>query len=341
MKVSVILTVLNEEKGLPSLLNDLLAQSWPADEIVIVDGGSKDGTLEILRRFAGQHPRLKIFVEPGVNIARGRNIAISHARGDIIAVTDGGCHPDADWLRELMAPFQRDPSVDAVAGLTLPIATSRFGYYSGLLTVSNSLGPSQGSMFYGRSSAFRRALWRRVGGYPEWLYTAEDSLFALRAKKLGAKIVTAPASHLYWYPRPTLPKTAKMFFLYGRGNGRIQWGDIRGTRYWLRYHALWMTMLIAGVFQPWLWLLSGAVLAHLLRLTALPNMDQFKEADLRSTDRFFYVPLIVLTRNLFTNLGYLTGHIEYQRNRAFRERLADYMNLTEASMEARAASRPH
>jgi succinoglycan biosynthesis protein ExoA len=330
MKVSVILTVLNEEKSLPSLLNDLLAQSWPVDEIVIVDGGSRDGTLEILYRFAEHCPLLKVFVEPGANIARGRNIAISHARGEIIAVTDGGCHPDPDWLRELMAPFHRDPSVDAVAGKTLPIATSRFGYYSGLLTVANSQDSSQGNMFYGRSSAFRRTLWARVGGYPEWLYTAEDSLFALRAKRLGAKIVMAPKSHLYWYPRPTLRKTAKMFFLYGRGNGRIQWGDIRGTRYWLRYHALWMAMLIAGVFQPWFWFIGGAVLVHLLRLTALPNLGQFEDAEVRSADRFFYVPLIVLTRNLFTNLGYLTGHIEYRRNKEFRERLTDYMGIQAA-----------
>ena len=326
MKVSVILTVLNEERSLPSLLNDLFAQSWPADEIVIVDGGSRDGTVEILRRCAERHPRLKVFVEPGANIARGRNIAIGHASGEIIAVTDGGCRPDPDWLGGLVAPFLGDPRVDAVAGRILPIATNRFGYYSGLLTVSDSWGKTPGSLFYGRSSAFRRELWARVGGYPEWLYTAEDSLFALRAKRLGAKVVTAPESHLYWYPRPTLLKTAKMFFLYGRGNGRIQWGDLRGTRYWLRYHALWMAMLIGGLVQPWLWLIAGAVLAHLLRLTAVPNLGQFE----KSADRFFYVPLIVLTRNLFTNLGYLIGHIEYRRNKEFRERLADYMGARTA-----------
>jgi len=68
-----------------------------------------------------------------------------------------------------------------------------------------------------------RRLWERVGGYPEWLYTAEDTLFALAAGRLAEyKVVYAPASVLYWRPRPTLRKMARMFYLYGRGNGRIQ-----------------------------------------------------------------------------------------------------------------------
>ncbi|CAL1241317.1 glycosyltransferase [Candidatus Methylocalor cossyra] len=327
MTVSVVLTVLNEAKNLAALLDDLLAQSLPPDEIVIVDGGSTDGTRALLQRYADRHPSIKVFVEPGVNIARGRNLAIARATGEIIAVTDGGCRPDPDWLRELIAPFQRDPEVDAVAGRICAIGTTRFDYYNGLLSIPEGAGTSQTRMFYGRSSAFRRALWARIGGYPEWLYTAEDSLFALRAQGLGAKIVSAPASRLLWYPRPTLFKTAKMFYLYGRGNGHIQRGDLKGTLYWLRYHALWLATLAAGFWQPWLWLGTAATLAQLLRISVGPALRQLEAAGVQAPDRFFYVPLIVLTRNLATNLGYLAGHLEYRRNATFRERLRAYREL--------------
>jgi len=83
MKVSVILTVLNEGPGMADLLDALLAQTAPPDEIVVVDGGSTDDTLKLITNHAQGDPRLKVHVEPGVNVARSRNIATSRAEGTI------------------------------------------------------------------------------------------------------------------------------------------------------------------------------------------------------------------------------------------------------------------
>ena len=88
----------------------------PPDEVVIVDGGSRDQTVKSLRDHADRDDRLKIFIEPGVNISRGRNIAIENATGSIIAVTDGGCRPDDKWLEELVQPLKEDSSFTAVGG---------------------------------------------------------------------------------------------------------------------------------------------------------------------------------------------------------------------------------
>ncbi len=331
MKVSVILTVLNDASGIPDVLETLLAQTLPPDEIVIVDGGSRDDTLKILTRYAQRDPRFKVHVEPGANISRGRNIAIAMAEGDIVAVTDAGCRPEPNWLRELVSPFRDDPAVGAVGGRFIPTANTRFEYYCGQLSVPDFQSESQRGMFYGRSSAFRRELWARIGGYPEWLYTGEDTLFALRAKAFTEyKIVYAPESILYWRPRPTLFKMAKMFYLYGRGNGRIQNGGISGSIYWLKYHIALALTLLAGFFEPWLWTISAVIGWHLYRTVVNPNIQLIQAKTDNSLDRYLYVPVIALTRNLSTNLGFIRGWLEHRRRREFKEKLEDYMKTTGA-----------
>ncbi|MCX7671294.1 MAG: glycosyltransferase, partial [Anaerolineae bacterium] len=81
-RVSVICTVLNEGDAIRRLLDSLLAQTRPPDEVVIVDGGSRDQTVAILREYADRLP-LQVLVEPGANISRGRNVAIAAATGAV------------------------------------------------------------------------------------------------------------------------------------------------------------------------------------------------------------------------------------------------------------------
>ena len=323
MKISVILTVLNEGEGLATLLDALLTQSLPADEFVIVDGGSRDDTLAILQERARRDARLRVHVEPGVNIAQGRNIAIAHACGDVIAVTDGGCRPERDWLRELLAPMTHDAAVGAVAGRFVPAPASRFEHYCGRMSMPDMDNDSQRGMFYGRSSAFRRALWTRVGGYPEWLYTGEDTLFAIAVGHVpGWRVAYAPASVVHWRPRPSLFKMAKMFYLYGRGNGRIQHGSLRGSLYWLRCHAAVVISLVAGLAWPWAWLLGAALSWPLWQGIAAPNLAAMAG---EPRDRLLYVPVIALVRNAATNLGFLRGWLEHRRGAEFQQRLERYL----------------
>jgi GT2 family glycosyltransferase len=265
-------------------------------------------------------------MEPGVNIARGRTIAIERAGGDVIAVTDGGCLPERDWLAELVAPLEADPAVGAVGGSFIPVAKTRFEHYCGKLSVPDMQVEAQRGMFYGRSSAYRRSLWAEAGGYPEWLYTGEDTLFALRAGKLaGYKIVHAPASILHWRPRSTLTKLAKMFYLYGRGNGRIQHGSLAGSLYWLRYHLAFAASLLAGAWFPAAWLVTIVAGWHLYRGIVKPNLEAVQAAGDERADRLFHVPLIAITRNLATNLGFLRGWIEYKRGADFKAQLDRYL----------------
>ena len=327
VNVSIILTLLNEEKGLAELLDALLGQSRQPDEIVLVDGGSTDGTIGILRCYAEQHACIRLYVEPGANISRGRNIAIRQALHPLIAVTDGGCRPDSNWLRELVRPLEDDEGIGAVGGGFRFNSRNRFEYFSGLLSMPKDLGDERNRLFFGRSSAFRKEVWQAAGGYPEWLYTGEDTLFAVRVRELGWRIGFAPLSIVTWRPRPTLRKLAKMFFLYGRGNGRAGLADMRGVRYHLRNYGLLMTILGAGFLHPIFWLAAVPIIAFIWRIVVLPTLRSVRA---HTDDRWreVYVSVIVLTRNVASNFGCLVGNFENRYRHPFRERLLDYRRPT-------------
>src|SRR5215204_6866284 len=99
--VSLIVTVRDDRPGFAQLLDAIAEQAETPDEIVVVDGGSKDGTLDELTARHESLPPVRVFVAPGSNIAAGRNIAVREARHDWIACTDAGCRPVRGWLAAL------------------------------------------------------------------------------------------------------------------------------------------------------------------------------------------------------------------------------------------------
>src|SRR5499427_58580 len=109
-RTSLIVTVLDEAGTIEALLESVAAQTCPPDEIVVADGGSTDRTLESLRRWSSRLP-LRVVEAPGANIARGRNLAIQSARGEVIAVTDAGVRLEPDWLEQLQAALADDADV--------------------------------------------------------------------------------------------------------------------------------------------------------------------------------------------------------------------------------------
>src|SRR5512139_3933282 len=115
MPVTLIATILNEEETLPALLDSIAAQTRPADEVIICDGGSSDRTPTILRGYADRLP-LRIIELPGANISAGRNAAIRAASNNLIAVTDAGVRLEPEWLERIIAPLEHDPSLQVVSG---------------------------------------------------------------------------------------------------------------------------------------------------------------------------------------------------------------------------------
>lgn len=104
MNVSVVTPALNERSTIEALVDSLLSQTMMPTEIVIADGGSTDGTREVLDQLAEVNPRLRVVDGPG-GISENRNAAITEAGHEIVACIDAGCTAQPDWLEKITAPF--------------------------------------------------------------------------------------------------------------------------------------------------------------------------------------------------------------------------------------------
>src|SRR5947208_1677009 len=107
MKVSLVATVKDAGEHIGEFLASVSAQTRAPDEVVIVDGGSTDRTLEVLRGAEG----VTVVEEPGANISRGRNLAVAAATHDVIAVSDADCVLDSHWLERLLLPIEAGADV--------------------------------------------------------------------------------------------------------------------------------------------------------------------------------------------------------------------------------------
>lgn len=221
VKVSLVVTVQNEESTIEALLRSVSVMTHLPDEMIIVDGGSTDKTISVIGSFGQDCPDfpIRILREPG-NIAHGRNFGIKEAQYSVIAVTDAGCVLDKHWLERLIAPFDAK-DVDVVAGYYTPTGDTFFqkcvGVYMSVmpdvLDVDNFLPSS-------RSIAFKKSAWKKVGGYDENLDTAEDLVFASAMKEENLTFVTAQDAIVYWEQRSSWKSVFRQFYRYAQGDGK-------------------------------------------------------------------------------------------------------------------------
>ncbi|MBI3943722.1 MAG: glycosyltransferase [Chloroflexi bacterium] len=315
LRVSVITTVFNEADTILRLLESLAIQTRRPDEVIIVDGGSKDGTIEMLHAFAatGKLP-LKVIVRVGANISQGRNTAILASQGEIIAATDAGVRLTPRWLEELIRPIIEAPvpahAPDVISGFFLPDPQTTFEVALGVTTlpVERDIRPEK-FLPSSRSVAFRRSFWKQAGGYPEWLDYCEDLVFDMRLRQVGARFVFAPRAIAYFRPRSNLGQFMRQYYRYARGDGKA---NLFPMRHLIRYS----TYLLAGPLLFWLgwqkhrwfWGALAAGLAAMCvtpyrrlwpHLTKLPVSEQVKAIG--------WVPVIHIAGDMAKMAGYPAG----------------------------------
>jgi cellulose synthase/poly-beta-1,6-N-acetylglucosamine synthase-like glycosyltransferase len=219
--VTLAATLLNEGRFLREWWNSILRQTRFPDELVVVDGGSCDGTPLMLRELSRDAPfPVKVEVLPGCNIARGRNHAVRISSHPLVAVTDGGCVLHPRWLENLVRPLEEDPGIQLAAGFYQPLEGSWFQAVSACVTLP-LVEEVRGDRFMpsSRSVAFRREVWEQVGGYPEWLDIGEDMYFNHAWRRMGVRHVFVPDALVYWAMREDPVSLFRQYFRYARGDG--------------------------------------------------------------------------------------------------------------------------
>lgn len=290
--VTLITTLLNEKDSLLTWLESLSQQTRIPDEVVIVDGGSTDGSLELLQNYASASPfPIKIISSPGVNIARGRNIAIGNAQHNLIACADLGCQLHPAWLEKITLPFEDDPHIEVVAGWyeTIKASSAKMELLGANLADINP----QAFLPSSRSIAFTRSAWEKVGGYPEWqTLTGEDSFFDIELKRACRHWAFAPEAIVYWRAPERLTGYWRKVRHWAVGDGesmfgaRLYWHSVLrlaflglssvllfGTTIWLAATGRISPLLAAGI--PLLWVYLAAVLIFSAR--HFSPLDLFSE----------------------------------------------------------------
>jgi len=216
LKITLISTVKDCAEGVDQFLASLAAQTRRPDEVIIVDGGSTDGTAE---RFELDET-ITLIREPGANISRGRNIALGAASHDLIAVTDADCVLEPGWLEAIAAPLEA--GADVSMGFYAPVIDGFF--HSCIAAVNLPLDASEVDpatfMPSARSVAYRRDAIEMAGGYPEWLAIGEDMWVNHRWRELGLDLRFAPGAVVRWRLRSGMLETWTQYFRYARGDAQ-------------------------------------------------------------------------------------------------------------------------
>ena len=221
---TLVSTVFNERKRLDQTLADLAAQTLQPAEMIVVDAGSTDGTVQLLEAFAARvsYP-VRVLVRPKANIAEGRNLAIAEAQYPLIASTDFGCRFAPRWLESLIGPFSADPSLEVVGGaftilrdeVKTPAARADYILAAGY-------PPDTGGLFSvsSRSIAYRKHVWQAIGGYQEWLtLAADDTIFWRQIKHGGYRFQLVSEANVYWLRHQSYTGFGKENYRYGLGDG--------------------------------------------------------------------------------------------------------------------------
>ena len=234
--VSVACAVLNERDDIDSLVESLMRQTLAPAEVIIVDGGSTDGTWERLEAARAKYPTLvpirdescSLQRSPGP-IARGRNVAIAVASSDIVVCADAGCIYHPDWLANLTAPIFAGDSQYSVGGSYIDSANSTVWDIASAPFFGVKLNADAATKSCtARSMAFRKELWQRVGGFPETVFLGEDTVFDSKVRKLVVPAFPERAKASY-QPRHTFRSALRQMVSYSVTDGVL---GGRSARLW-------------------------------------------------------------------------------------------------------------
>ncbi len=308
---TLITTVFNERASVEAFLDSILSLNARPAEFVIVDGGSTDGTTEILQSFARAHAddfTTVVIVDRTCTIryspspvAKGRNLAIRQASQSVIACTDGGCILAPSWLEKITRPLLEDPGVDIVGGWFQPIANTFLERcQAAIVALPGESIKVDDFLPSSRSIAFRKSVWQDVGGYPEVTLTAEDTLFDMRARKLGKIIRFVPDAVVRWRLRPSFATFARLIYRYGFGDGFCRIRVMSAARTILKLSIALALILLGIAFSYWI---SVLLIGYLWILPFLRHpRDAFR------LPHILGFPLIV-AHKLTAEIAYLAGYI--------------------------------
>lgn len=209
-RVSVIIPVFNAARTVEQAIDTIRAQTFTDFEIVAVDDGSTDGSIEILRRYGDV---VKILKQENRGPSAARNLAIANSSGEYLAFLDGDDWWKPEFLATMTEALEHDPQA-VLAYCDLQLVDSLGRPFPTALRMSDGHAPTVEEMLdrlwpiVPSGVVVRRATLDSVGGYPESLRAFEDVYLWLLLREKGP-FIYVPESLAVWrfahFPAPLKP----------------------------------------------------------------------------------------------------------------------------------------
>jgi glycosyltransferase involved in cell wall biosynthesis len=184
VRVSVIIPAWNEEEMIGRCLNSLAASCYPEDafEVVLVDNGSTDRTLEVAQSFSTQL-QLTIKQAPGLNISGLRNLGAAAAKGEVLAFLDADCSVPTNWIENAVLHLASEYTGVIGGNYEIPEDSS----WVARVWFKVGYAPKDGEVTYVPSGnmLMRKSTFLRIGGFNESIKTSEDCELCFRARRAG------------------------------------------------------------------------------------------------------------------------------------------------------------
>ena len=284
MHFTIILPIKNEVDYISATLASIINQNSLKNnyEIILSDGGSTDGTLEIISKIILENPNIHLIKNPLKIVSSGFNLALNKASGDIIFRIDGHCEIPQNYI-EKCCNLLKDTDADIVGGV---IETISSGLIGNAISIAQSSRFGVGDVIFRNKDlkgaryvdtlafgAHRREIFENIGGYDEEMVCNQDDEFNHRVLQAGKKIWMDPAIRTKYYARQSFNKLFKQYFLYGlyKVRGIQKRGEIVSIRHLIPSTfivALILTLIIGFFLQsPWI-SLSVAFMYFIVNLSA-------------------------------------------------------------------------
>jgi len=227
-RVSIVVPCFNESGRIGSLLQAVLEQDFPLEqlELIIADGGSTDGTLDEIKRFAQEHPALDIRLVPNPKrvIPAALNEAIRQSRGGTIIRLDAHSAPARNYVRRCLDTLASSGAANVggvweiqpggsgwIARSIAAAAAHPLGAGDARYRISGEAGPVDTVPF----GAFRRDWLEKIGPFNERLLTNEDYEYNVRIRAAGGEVWFDPQIRSLYIARATLVDLARQYWRYG------------------------------------------------------------------------------------------------------------------------------
>ncbi len=212
--VSVVVPVYNAQDTLEACIQSLLNLQYEAEcELVFVDNGSTDGSVEILSFFAG---KIRVLQQAKRGAAAARNWGIREARFPIIAFIDSDCEADPGWLRHLTAPLE-DPQTGISGGTILAkrpcTRVEKFG--ESIHDNEKAITCYQPPYVDTANAAARKEVLEAVGGFDETFLRQQDVELSVRMLKAGYRFAYARDAIVYHRNESTYRGLVREGFTHG------------------------------------------------------------------------------------------------------------------------------